>query len=1272
MGRTDFSKLVVFFGIGMLIFGCTRPGATDATSVSMSFPAKKNSSLSSSKVSQGVSAQSNNIADLVHLVLNVQTPEKGLQVCTWDKNGSSSGPCVFDGTNVSLDIPSGSGRLFQALLVYQDATGVLTFEYGDTTVALSGTNQAVGLSVSAWGDPSTARARIMGRYLKADGTSPSGHLQIRVRPSSSKPSMVLEESEMFNGWFNGMAISGVGFEYWVAGDSNPLSFMTSKSTPTVKTSMSYEDFYAISVDNTTQVKKSGNSPEYEIKGFFSADTTSGNSTFASTQALVSGSCSTANMITCMLTGGTSPSSFRGPFKGSSGSYITASSNLQWNYINGVTGAQIDGVYVFRINNLTPAIAETLRLNNDSWNCDMISHVGVQVATVNYTDSPNNSIPVPSSPALGQTDGLFFCPIKSGTLISAALAYPEYLNNLGGQSNGPYLRLEGLYNFQQNGVNLKPLTLNQCVPVSLKTYQAGAGTATPFALINSLTVTLPASSDVAFYPNSNCTSASTSSVQISAGSSTNTGSLSMKVVNSALTSYQFNLSLSTSEIGYNPDVAFNIGKPVLKYNLPSALSASTCYPVKALMFAADGVTPMSTSATINIDATSLGANSVLYDTVGCTGSTPTSVSFSSSNVSNTFYLNTGTTPAGSLGFSGASSYSSSGSTVTAMPAGQGQVATKLGVAITGSLIANQCSKIKISLQTEGGYDLPIANTTSVKITAPGVAGAFFGNPDCSGSAMSGDFSLNAGDFAGFVYFMPFQTSANAQITANAGAGLTNTVSAAVLAPSTSMSIYPTNLPDFHGSQYVGSHEFTANTGTSLLINFAVPAGSQIYCTKDDTPMTDCSSLVSGSTFEWPLSEASTNTGSNIVGYWLRASVAGQNASFYFKPGNVYGSNFQVKTCASVITPQSLDSFSFVSGSPTGVNCLASGSYTLTVQKNLPGYEIIGKSDLSSVLNLTAAGELYAGGSAASNIVVANLTINDTSTSTSRGAIRSYNLTPAGLAISHIAINMTLSSSFNLSGIKMQGTSGVLSVDNVTITTSSTNGGSSNYGIYMDSDSGTSNTISNVSITNTSGTAFDAIYIAGSTAASQLVSLKDYSFSGVGAGLRMYGPGSSYSASIGTASRLKILSQDSSGKDAIMLDSYGSLTMQDSFIKNLSQYHIRLNDVHSTISLSRNVFQAPGDAYSIVDFGSPLSEFVGNQFVRTGGTTGTYALYATASSAINSTDPTSNLFCSNSTSAGSAWLAPTLGTLTGTGSTAIIALSPLSGTTSVSASNRCTGL
>ncbi len=141
----------------------------------------------------------------------------------------------------------------------------------------------------------------------------------------------------------------------------------------------------------------------------------------------------------------------------------------------------------------------------------------QIAGASNVDNLLNGFTPPYF--LGETGNIQMPPGKEITVnvsILAAISSTSYFNNCKGpqmgdggggstdpHSNGPYLRLEGLYSFghYENGTHttLKPITIGKCLPIFFKTYLSdGSGNSPAYPVKDPLTITLPSQADVEFY------------------------------------------------------------------------------------------------------------------------------------------------------------------------------------------------------------------------------------------------------------------------------------------------------------------------------------------------------------------------------------------------------------------------------------------------------------------------------------------------------------------------------------------------------------------------------------------------------------------------------------------------------------------------------------------------------------------------------------------------------------------------------------------------------
>jgi 6-phosphogluconolactonase (cycloisomerase 2 family) len=203
---------------------CTR--ATQVkTTIKLSLP-----ELKSKAASQSLSSVSST-PTIRRIMLNITGPGIAAPIVwIWQASNQTDLPPG----SITLDVPKGTERLLQALLVTETPSSNLTtpyncssqdsdssnqsFYYGDSLVELTTADQAVALTVSALGISQGLEGRVSGRYLPTAGVNrgPSGKLVLKAA-LPGKPAMVVDETEAFDGWFSAYALEGLPFQYVIEG-----------------------------------------------------------------------------------------------------------------------------------------------------------------------------------------------------------------------------------------------------------------------------------------------------------------------------------------------------------------------------------------------------------------------------------------------------------------------------------------------------------------------------------------------------------------------------------------------------------------------------------------------------------------------------------------------------------------------------------------------------------------------------------------------------------------------------------------------------------------------------------------------------------------------------------------------------------------------------------------------------------------------------------------------------------------------------------------------
>ena len=190
--------------LSLLTTSCTRE-AEKASQINLSLKNIYNSKIGAQSIGSNVS----------HIVVNIQGAGlPGPIVWNWDAhhNGTMLTPPDY----VRLDVPKGTARLIQILLVSETESGAEEFSYGDVVKDLVAEFESVTIVVnSVSGGGSGVQGQVGGRYLNVGGTSgPTGELELLFTPPvAGRPKMKIMDVSMINGWFNLFLIDGAAFSY---------------------------------------------------------------------------------------------------------------------------------------------------------------------------------------------------------------------------------------------------------------------------------------------------------------------------------------------------------------------------------------------------------------------------------------------------------------------------------------------------------------------------------------------------------------------------------------------------------------------------------------------------------------------------------------------------------------------------------------------------------------------------------------------------------------------------------------------------------------------------------------------------------------------------------------------------------------------------------------------------------------------------------------------------------------------------------------------------
>jgi len=215
--KNNRNKLWVSFMLLAVVLGsgCSRPKNGDSSSISISLP----KTLGEASFGSGGNGAFSAPADSKLAVAIINATGSGIVNPISFNAGRENSNGVVP-TDFTIEIPSGSARLIQLLVVYEDpVSNQMFFYYGDVTKDLLGRNVNVEIPISQASTGVIFDGQVSGRYLTGElggnDVGPTGNVDISIQPPGGKRPMVVETMSIVNGWFSFFMLAGVDFKYTV-------------------------------------------------------------------------------------------------------------------------------------------------------------------------------------------------------------------------------------------------------------------------------------------------------------------------------------------------------------------------------------------------------------------------------------------------------------------------------------------------------------------------------------------------------------------------------------------------------------------------------------------------------------------------------------------------------------------------------------------------------------------------------------------------------------------------------------------------------------------------------------------------------------------------------------------------------------------------------------------------------------------------------------------------------------------------------------------------
>jgi hypothetical protein len=273
------TRIGLTFILFALTLGCTRQSVQETSTLSFS--------LEGLRTARSVKAMSSQLA---HIVVNVSGPGIAAPIIlNWDFDRPDPS-CTTEACH--LVVPAGKQRLVQLLGVYKESeTDTMSFYYGDAVKDLINADESVAISITSVNTNVNARdVEIKGRFLSTPDRGPTGNLDLKFNPGIGKPSLLIESSEIFNGWFRSFGLVGINFEYVfngiiMGGSSKPINELFNPADPS-QLIIEWPEYYYKYDDRSTIVNKSR--ARTEFIGFFGPYASSGRVCFNGTASDIMG------------------------------------------------------------------------------------------------------------------------------------------------------------------------------------------------------------------------------------------------------------------------------------------------------------------------------------------------------------------------------------------------------------------------------------------------------------------------------------------------------------------------------------------------------------------------------------------------------------------------------------------------------------------------------------------------------------------------------------------------------------------------------------------------------------------------------------------------------------------------------------------------------------------------------------------------------------------------------------------------------------------------
>lgn len=213
-------RIAIAFSLIILsAFGCAKKPEGAAVRVQMpdwsELKAKAAETIANKGQEESQAVIANAVVIIDRVMINITGPGMpGPAITIWEQDHDSD-ESVEPPAEFALDVPKGSNRLVQVLIIVKESqtSDSSVFYYGDQLKNVSTGVEPVAITVNRSGSGLEIDGRIKGRYIEADGTGPTGFIDLYFTPPNGSPQMIVDSEYAFGGWFQEYGTRGIQFSY---------------------------------------------------------------------------------------------------------------------------------------------------------------------------------------------------------------------------------------------------------------------------------------------------------------------------------------------------------------------------------------------------------------------------------------------------------------------------------------------------------------------------------------------------------------------------------------------------------------------------------------------------------------------------------------------------------------------------------------------------------------------------------------------------------------------------------------------------------------------------------------------------------------------------------------------------------------------------------------------------------------------------------------------------------------------------------------------------